>query len=433
MTISSLRTIQSNSRTEQRIYSLEEIVVHPEVFEGNYNTVIGTYLLAEGNNERRKEKILNKYQTADFGNNPNLLTEMQNELNEIESQGNNGKSPFETEAYNQRRLNEILSLCKNIEINVLGEVESIKSYLADTSNYSLEGFIEVGKNLENSVYSQIFENKQLRDSLIRLLLKKKIYSPVKNNINFNNEGNASYRNIRFRSLFNIFPCLEENRGTTRTIIYEAIKSKNLNVTLPNWFSKTYIHLLEFIRDDNNIEFTTSSFRECGYEGFEKKYLHRALREGIEMGLIKRVKRGHYKVIRKSPNRFTQVDENVKNIVNVFNQILGNFHEAYGKLMRDGFLNEQFRTALEQQDISIFNNNQEVFNAFEELNTEYQDITSLVLKSPLSFNNLYKSTNNCNRLIKNLGQVLINIQTNPKQSKEKFEQDYQRFITEMDRL
>jgi hypothetical protein len=97
----------------------------------------------------------------------------------------------------------------------------------------------------------------------------------------------------------------------------------------------------------------------------------------------------------------------------FNSIIGAFDkEGLGELTK-----EYERKVISELnvDLSLFNNNFNVFKGFCEIVDNYQNFTSKIMFSTFTYNTMGECVDLSNDFIKSLGEALIKVQTQPEKS------------------
>jgi hypothetical protein len=384
-------------------YKLEDLVIHPEIFNGNYNKIIGSYILQEA--VKKDDTIYNAVSSEAFHVNI-LYTKVE------EKPG-------------------LKILCESLGIDIQHIFDEIDEYLSNPKSNTLEKSINLGQKLENTMFRLLFENVEYRESILKAIVKNLNYQFIKSCINFQEDDETSYSNIKRGKLKKFIPSINSN--LLLTTMYEASAKKKWKMVLPKWFTESYAPLNNFIKQKEvGSELSTAELKESITK--DTNALYKSLDQAIDIGYLERKTRGLYVVLRK-PSSFFGINETVGKIVGKIRISLMGFQDGYCKLLRDGFFDFEkpvgnfLKRYLEEDinvDLSLFNNNQDVFEAFVKIFKMYQDITSVILQPAFSYNTTPIKEKLSNEFVKDLGDVLIQIQSEPKKGIEKIEKRYKEY-------
>lgn len=307
----------------------------------------GEYLLKKSVNYRYSSSKI--YSLEELVDNPLKYKD----YNEFVNDYNRENKVFISEAFDESKIKTIEKCCKELNIEYSEIFNKLRNYLYNTKNHSLEGFIEAGMNLENSLFKKLYEKVEYRESLLVTIIGKKNSAFTKWNINFKN-GEASYRNIKKSSFSKAFP--ELNSSNLRTIIYKTVHEKGWNVKLPNWFLKSYNPLVDYLRKKGMGEnFTSRDLKSDN--SIDNNYIYRALNAAEDLGLIewtkKRDKRCKVFKIINTPHSFPKiksisekdgskhpVNQHIGMLVNTIHYMIRYTQEAYIEKIRGQILDSK---------------------------------------------------------------------------------------------
>lgn len=371
---------------------LSNILCNYDFFTGEYNSKVTNYKIKVKENEVTNSKavvnieelsnnIMDQYANGnitpeEMSSQLLKLSEYSREINDLASNNNENISPFRTEFFSEDNINFIndyfteLNEGENNEI-ISNLLNKISTYMEEKKNdYKLNELLDLSESLENTIYSELLKKEELKYSLLKSVVGAKNNSYLKKYINFDENNHASYRNIKRSFKKTVSNSLNKNALTT--IMYEAIyfmKNKNIekrkknnsvkvdwDVELPKWFEKGYVKLLDYVSKSRNEKFTTKEIRDSLNLNDNPYYITKALSSAIEVGLIKRVKRGHYEVITK-PTKFNKKNEKISAIISNLGTLKNNFQAAYIEPLRDSIFTEKFK--------NYFSENNDSFNKAQE--------------------------------------------------------------------
>jgi hypothetical protein len=327
-------------------YELSDIMSHPEIFNGNYNNIIGKYLIFdEGNSYPEYDKynlfdISKDYDKALSENDADNILKFRKIIIGLKNKTANGISPFVYEPFSREFFESepqegddsrcgLKQLCGRAGIDISDIIEEADSFISKKENYSLEGFIKIGRDLQNRIYNHFLSSKNYKSSFINSVVDSDF---LQRTVNLGKK--ISYRSICWNKISSNFP--NADIKSFRIAIYKALKKKNAD--LPKWFEEGYAHFEEFIK--NNDNFAASDFikyaKDNCSDSCSKKYAaSKTLSEALNCGIIKKTKRGCYETIK--------IKDSEKNIAQCavlkFKSALDIFQESYSKLARDSLIDE----------------------------------------------------------------------------------------------
>lgn len=351
-------------------HELSDIVSHPEIFEGNYNNSIGKYLIFdEGNSDPEYDKYnlfdINKdYEKALSENDADKILKFSKIMISLKNKTGNGISPFAHEPFNKEFFDSepmekddskygLKQLCSRAGIDISDIIKEADSFISKKENYSLEGFIKIGCDLQNRIYNHFLSNDDYKSAFIKAVVDNDF---LQKTINLN--GKIGYRSICWNKIRANFP-KDEIKGF-RIALYEALSKKKAH--LPEWFIEGYAHFKEFIK--NNEKFRASDFlkyagNNCSSSCNKKYIASKTLSEALNYGIIRKTKRGYYETVNvKDPERKT-----AQRAISIFKSALNSFQESYSKLARDSFINEnkEFGKLLKDYKFEFEQLNEESWN------------------------------------------------------------------------
>ncbi len=371
--------------------NLSELVDDENIFR-NYNYMIINYNTSQNNelieNARKTYKImLNEGQISE--------EEYNSMIRSVESKVNNNldnkSNPIMTEGFG-KNFKKLLSYCSEIKTEYYAE--RIKKGF---KNKSLDELFDAAISLEEKIISYFGEDKNF--------IKKYVLKTLNNatiNDYLTTDKNPTYRNICISKISKTLG-VEESDSSLRTFIYEFIKKQKMNIELPSWF-KRYNKLKEFISERD--EFTTSEVRKA----VGRKGLYYIINKAINTNIIEREKRGQYRIIKQDKS----IMKNYTSIINCLNSVREGFVNGYAELLRN---NQNIYSTKKMNNIKNMEKNT-IKHAYQNFQKEYMKFISYICKNPnISFKKIKKRIEKSNNHIRCFGELLENIEDNPKKAED----------------